>query len=135
VGWGQSTLEDVLVRLAARQGRTVVADAEPEKGLYYRSDHFSFAKAGVPALYADGGISMIGKPPGWGLSKSAEYTAKDYHKPSDEVRSDWDLAGAVRDMELLYEVGRTVAEADEWPQWKDGSEFKAVREASLKPAR
>jgi len=135
VGYGQSTLDDVLVRHASEQGRTVVPDAEPEKGLYYRSDHFSFAKVGVPALYADGGIAMIGKPPGWGLAKAAEYTAKDYHKPSDELRSEWNLQGAVRDMQLLFRVGREVAEAEEWPRWKDGSEFRAVREASLAPAR
>ncbi|MFN0008803.1 MAG: M28 family metallopeptidase [Planctomycetota bacterium] len=135
VGYGQSTLDDVLVRLAAEQGRTVVPDAEPEKGLYYRSDHFSFAKVGVPALYADGGISVVGQTPGWGLAKSGEYTANDYHKPSDEVRSEWNLEGAVRDMELLYRVGREVAEEDAWPRWKDGSEFRAAREASLAPAR
>lgn len=135
VGYGQSTLDDVLVRLAAEQGRTVVPDAEPEKGFYYRSDHFEFAKVGVPALYADGGISLIGRPPGWGLAKSAEYTANDYHKPSDEVRPEWDLSGAARDMQLLFRVGLEIAQADEWPRWKAGSEFQAVRAASLAAAR
>jgi Zn-dependent M28 family amino/carboxypeptidase len=135
VGYGQSTLEDVLVRLAAEQDRTVVPDAQPEKGAYYRSDHFEFAKVGVPALYADGGLSAIGRPPGWGLAKSDEYTANDYHKPSDEVKPDWDLSGAARDMELLLRVGRDVADAPGWPRWKDGSEFRATREASLGAAR
>jgi Zn-dependent M28 family amino/carboxypeptidase len=123
------------VRLAGDQGRTVVPDAEPEKGFYYRSDHFEFAKVGVPALYADGGLSLIGRPPGYGLAKSAEYTANDYHKPSDEVRPDWDLSGAALDMQLLFRVGREVAGADTWPRWKESSEFRAVREASLGPAR
>jgi len=135
VGYGQSTLDDVLVRLAGDQGRTVVPDAEPEKGFYYRSDHFEFAKVGVPALYADGGLSLIGRPPGYGLAKSAEYTANDYHKPSDEVRPDWDLSGAALDMQLLFRVGREVARDDAWPRWKESSEFRAVREASLGPAR
>ena len=134
VGYGQSTLDDVLVRLAGEQGRTVVPDQEPEKGFYYRSDHFEFAKAGVPALYSDGGLSIIGRPPGYGIAKGAEYTAKHYHKPSDEVRPDWDLSGAVRDMDLLFRVGREVATADEWPRWKESSEFRAIREARLSAA-
>ena len=97
--------------------------------------HFEFAKVGVPALYADGGIAVIGKPPGWGLEKSEEYTAHDYHKPSDEVRADWDLAGAERDLQLLYRVALDVAEAQKWPEWKDGSEFRAVRQAALSAPR
>jgi Zn-dependent M28 family amino/carboxypeptidase len=135
VGYGQSTLDEVLVRCAGEQGRSVVPDAQPEKGYYYRSDHFEFAKVGVPALYADGGVSMIGRPPGWGQAKADEYVANDYHKPSDEVKPDWDLSGAVVDMELLYRVGREIADGDTWPAWKPSSEFRAVREASLAGAR
>jgi Zn-dependent M28 family amino/carboxypeptidase len=131
VGYGQSTLDEVLVSLAAEQGRTVKPDAQPEKGSYYRSDHFEFAKVGVPALYADSGTEVVGRPPGWGLAKVDEFTAKDYHKPSDEVRPDWDLSGAVQDLCLLFHIGRHVADGDRWPEWKEGSEFKVRREAML----
>lgn len=131
IGIGQTTLEDRLQKLAAARDVIVVADAEPEKGFYYRSDQFNFAKVGVPALYADSGSDIIGKPAGYGAAKRAEYTANDYHKPSDEVKSDWDLSGAAADMRLLFDVGYETANDAEWPQWKPGSEFKAIREASL----
>jgi len=131
VGLGNSTLDDVAVAAAAEQNRTVKPDAAPEKGYYYRSDHFEFAKQGVPAFYSGTGVDYIDKPEGYGVEKRKEYVAEDYHKPSDEVKPDWDLAGAVEDAEWLYEIGRRVVEADEWPQWKDGVEFKAVREQTL----
>ena len=131
VGLGQSTLDDLLARCAADSQRVVAPDAEPEKGYFYRSDHFEFAKRGVPALDADAGVELIGKPAGEGLRKRNEYTAHDYHKPSDEVKPDWDLRGAVDDLKLLYEVGWSVAQASEWPRWKDGSEFKERREKML----
>ena len=135
VGYGQSTLDEVLVEAAAATGRTVKPDPQPEKGSYYRSDHFEFAKVGVPALYADGGVDVIGKPPGWGLAKGEAYTAHDYHQPSDEVKPEWDLSGAVADLELLVAVGRSIADGKTWPAWKEGSEFKARREAMLGGAR
>ena len=131
VGLGNSTLDDLAIAAAADQDRTVKPDSSPEKGFYYRSDHFEFAKQGVPALYSDTGVDYIDKPEGYGDEKRKEYIAEDYHKPSDEVKPDWDLAGAVDDAEWLYEIGRRVVEADEWPQWKDGIEFKAVREQTL----
>jgi len=132
VGYGQSTLDDVLAECAARQSRTVKPDPSPEKGAYYRSDHFEFAKVGVPALYADGGEDIDGRPAGWGHTKSEEFTSKDYHQVSDEPKLDWDLAGAAQDMELLHAVGWRVANDVEWPAWKQGSEFKARREAMMK---
>ena len=132
VGLGLSSLDESLGKLAAAKGRTVIGDPEPEKGSYYRSDHFEFAKKGVPALNAKGGVNYIGKPPGYGLQKRDEYTKNDYHKPSDEVKSGWDLAGAVDDARLLLEVGRVIAAGDTYPEWKLGSEFKAPREAMLK---
>jgi Zn-dependent M28 family amino/carboxypeptidase len=135
VGYGQSTLDEVLLDAAARAGRSVKSDPQPEKGAYYRSDHFEFAKVGVPALYADSGVDALGKPPGWGLAKGDDFTAHDYHQPSDVVKPDWDLSGAVDDLALLVRVGRAVADGDRWPEWKDGSEFKARREAMLRPAR
>jgi len=128
IGWGQSTLEDILAPFARAQGRFLRPEAEPEKGYYFRSDHFEFAKQGVPALYIDkGGIDVIGKPPGYGKQKRDEYIARDYHKVSDEIKPDWDLAGAVDDLHLLFQVGYTVAQTSEWPQWKKDSEFRSKR--------
>jgi Zn-dependent M28 family amino/carboxypeptidase len=132
IGLGNSTLDDVLAEVARVQGRVLKPDAEPEKGFYYRSDHFEFAKQGVPALYTDNGTDYIGKPQEWALKKREEYTKNDYHKPSDEVREDWDLSGAVEDLRILFEVGFRVAQAKQWPGWKEGTEFKAKRDAALK---
>ncbi|MGE5327431.1 MAG: M28 family peptidase [Deltaproteobacteria bacterium] len=131
VGLGMSTLDDVLKKAAAEQGRVVKADAEPEKGFYYRSDHFNFAKQGVPALDTDSGIDFIGRPEGWGIKKRNEYTQNNYHKPSDEVKPDWDFSGAVEDLDLLFEVGYRVANGDRFPTWSPGTEFKAVRDKML----
>ena len=131
VGYGQSTLDDVLVRLAAQQERTVVPDAEPEKGFYYRSDHFNFAKKGVPALDPDSGVDYIGKPEGYSKTKREEYTNNDYHAPSDHVKPDWDLSGAAEDAKLFLAVGYRVAQAEKAPEWKPGNEFKSIRDKSL----
>jgi Zn-dependent M28 family amino/carboxypeptidase len=132
VGRGQTTLDDLLESLAAQHGRTVGPDAEPEKGMYFRSDHFEFAKAGVPALNAKGGIDYIGKPAAYGKQKRDEYTTRDYHKPSDEIKPDWDLSGAAADALLLLEVGRAVADGRHIPEWKPDSEFKARRQATTR---
>ena len=132
IGLGNSTLDDVITQVATQEGRAVVGDAEPEKGRYYRSDHFEFAKQGVPALYPKQGIDIIGRPAGYGLQKEAEYTKNDYHKVTDEVKPDWDLAGAVADLQLILRVGYQVAETDKLPEWKPGSEFKARRDAMMR---
>jgi len=132
IGYGNSTLDDVLRDLATPLGRTLAPDAEPEKGFFYRSDHFEFAKQGVPALYVEAGIDFIGKPAGYGRQKRDEYTSNDYHKPSDEMKPDWDLSGAVEDLRLLYAVGNHIANDPVWPAWKPGTEFKAIRDAMLK---
>jgi Zn-dependent M28 family amino/carboxypeptidase len=134
VGLGQSTLDDLLAEVAQERGRAVGPDPEPEKGLYYRSDHFEFAKVGVPALNAKGGMTYIGRPADYGRIKRDEYTKNDYHKPSDEVKPDWDLSGAAEDASVLYEVGLRVANGDRHPEWKPTSEFRARREAMLKAA-
>ena len=134
VGLGNSTLDDVLRQAAAEQGRVLRPDAEPEKGFYYRSDHFNFAKEGVPALDPGSGIDYIGKPAGWGLKKRDEYTAHDYHKPSDEIKPDWDLSGAAEDLRLLMTVGYRVANTDKYPEWSAGTEFKARRDAMMRKA-
>jgi Zn-dependent M28 family amino/carboxypeptidase len=123
-----STLDDLLGEAAARQGRVMKPNSEPEKGGFYRVDSFEFAKAGVPVLHAARGIEIIGKPPEYGKQKRDEFVAKHYHQPSDEVDPGWDLSGAVQDVQLLFEVGYQVANGDKFPEWKAGSEFKAKRE-------
>ena len=132
VGLGASDLDDYLRQAAQEQGRTITPDPEPEKGFYYRSDHFNFAKQGVPALDPDSGVDYIGRTAKWGKAKRDEYTEKDYHTPSDQVKPDWDLSGAVEDAQLLLAVGYRVANADRLPEWKPGNEFKAKRDAMLR---
>ena len=129
VGMGQSELDDVAADVAARLGRTLAPDPEPEKGFYYRSDHFSFAKAGIPAFYGDPGVEYIDKPEGYGIEKRTEYTVNDYHKVSDEVKPDWDLSGALEDLTFMYHMGAQLAAGDAWPAWSETSEFRAIREA------
>jgi len=135
IGYGNSTLDDVLNETASAQGRVIKPDAEPEKGFFYRSDHFEFAKQGVPALYTDEGTEYVGKPDGYGMQKRKEYTERDYHKVSDEVKPDWDMSGAAEDLRLLFQVGYRVAQGEKWPEWKPGTEFKARREEALKRAK
>lgn len=131
VGLGNSTLDDVLSESLATQNRRVEPDAEPEKGFYFRSDHFEFAKQGVPALYTDAGTSFVGQPAGYGQQKRDEYTTNDYHKVSDEIKPDWDLSGAVEDARIMFQVGYRVSQRDAFPEWKGGAEFKARREEML----
>jgi len=132
VGLGNSTLDDLAVREAGRQGRTVTAEASPEKGMFYRSDHFEFAKVGVPALYLKSGLDYVGRPEGWGRARSDEFTERDYHKVSDEVKDDWDFSGAVEDLQILYRIGLDLAQNPIWPEWKPGTEFKARRDAMMR---
>jgi Zn-dependent M28 family amino/carboxypeptidase len=132
IGLGNSTLDDVLRQAASEKSRVLRPDPEPEKGFYYRSDHFNFAKQGVPALDPSDGVTFIGKPDDWGQKMRDEYTEKDYHKPSDEIKSEWDLSGAVEDLRLFFTVGYRVANTDKYPEWKPGTEFKAKREAMLR---
>jgi len=130
VGMGQSTLDDLARRFAAEQERVVVPDTEPQKGFYYRSDHFELAKVGIPSFYANPGVDFPGKPEGWGQRERERYVAEDYHKPSDEMKEWWDLSGMVEDLELFFAMGRYLATSDEWPEWSETSEFRAVRQAS-----
>jgi Zn-dependent M28 family amino/carboxypeptidase len=127
-----STLDDLLGEVAARQERVMKPNTEPERGGFYRVDSFEFAKAGVPVLHLARGIEIIGKPPEYGKQKRDEFVAKHYHQPSDEVDPTWDLSGAVQDIQLLFEVGYEVANGDKFPEWKPGSEFRAKRDAMLK---
>jgi len=129
LGAGQSSLEDVLARHAARQGRRVVPDPEPEKGYFYRADHLELARGGVPALsFLFPGTDYVHPDRGYGERVRAAYIRDDYHKPSDEVKADWDMAGIVDDTRLLFGVGLEVANGDTWPTWSPGSEFRARRE-------
>jgi Zn-dependent M28 family amino/carboxypeptidase len=131
VGLGNSDLDDFATQVAADQGRGIKPDPTPEKGLFYRSDHFPFAKQGVPALSSRDGVDYVGRPEGYGLEIMKEYISKHYHKPSDIVRPDWDMSGAAQQLQYYWMVGYRVAEADRYPQWKPGAEFKAKREAQL----
>ena len=131
VGLGASDLDDYAAAAAKEQNRTLKADAEPEKGFYYRSDHFNFAKKGVPAFDPDAGIDYIGKPADYSQKKRDEYTNTDYHKPSDQIKPDWDLSGAAEDGKLFLAMGYRVAQAETYPQWKPGNEFRSIREATL----
>ncbi|HEX5652657.1 MAG TPA: M28 family metallopeptidase [Chitinophagaceae bacterium] len=130
IGEGQSDLEDYMKQEVEKAGGYMSFEPHPEAGYYYRSDHFNFAKAGIPALYIKNGVDVIGKGKEWGLKLQDEYTAKNYHQPSDEYDpSAWTLEGAINDLKLLFRVGRRLAMEESWPQWKQGSEFKAIREA------
>jgi len=131
IGLGYSDLDDYAREAAAEQGRVLQPDAEPEKGYYYRSDHLSFAKQGVPAFYPDDGTDFIGKPAGYAQKVRDEYIANRYHKPQDEVLPTWDLSGAAEDLALVVAVGYRVAQAEKWPEWRPGTEFKAVRDGKL----
>ena len=133
-GMGNSTLDDLVEAVCSEQGRIARPDPEPEKGLFYRSDHFSFAKQGVPALSLDPGVDYVDKPEGWGLKTREEYTRQHYHKPSDRYDPNWDLSGLVQDLKLLFKVGYQVARQDQYPTWKPTSEFRARRRQMLKKA-
>ena len=133
VGYGASDLDDYARDAAGEQGRIIKPDPEPDKGYYYRSDHFNFAKMGVPAMYADEGMEFIGKPDGFGERVRDQYTNRDYHAPSDVVTADWDLSGSREDLKLFFAVGYRVAEAAKLPEWKPGNEFRAIREKMLSP--
>ena len=127
-----STLDDLLAAAATRNGRVMTPNSQPEKGSFYRADHFEFSKLGVPSLYTGGGKDFIGKPADFGQQKKDDYTAHHYHQVSDEVDPNWDLAGAVQDIDLLFEVGYQVANGDKFPEWKPGTEFKPKRDEMIK---
>src|SRR6266850_2676902 len=131
IGYGASELDNYASAAAAEQGRVIRPDPETEKGFYYRSDHFNFAKQGVPALDPDEGTDFVGKPPEYGTQVRDDYTEHDYHKPTDVVKPDWDLSGAADDLKVFFAVGYRVAQADKYPEWKPGNEFKATRERML----
>jgi Zn-dependent M28 family amino/carboxypeptidase len=132
VGLGLSGLDDVVGRAAAAQGRVVKPDPTPEKGSYYRSDHFPFARKGVPSIHAGGGIEYLGKPADYGTRVREAYVRNDYHKPSDAVNPGWDMSGAVEDLDLYLHAGYELASTSVWPQWNPGAEWKPLRDAMMK---
>jgi Zn-dependent M28 family amino/carboxypeptidase len=131
IGYGKSSLDPIIVSLAKMQGRTVKPDQFPDRGFFYRSDQFNLAKVGVPAAYFDSGTEVIGKPAGWGKQRIEEWENKDYHQPSDELKADWDLSGAVEDTRLDFWLGVKIANADRMPEWNKGDEFEAARKKAL----
>ena len=134
VGSGASELEDILAAELQKQDRVPAPDPEPEKGSFYRSDHISLAKVGVPMLYAGGGIDLREGGKAAGMALRDDYRTNRYHQPSDEWKDDWDLRGAVETMQVLHGVGAVVANGDSWPTWYKDNEFRAVREKSMKAA-
>ena len=130
-GMGNSQLEDILEPIAAAQGRTLVEEGNPAGGFYFRSDHFNFAKAGVPALYAKGGNDLVDGGTEGGRLAGEDYATR-YHQPSDVYRDEWTLDGLIQDLEALYEVGRVLADdVDRWPNWYEGNPFKSARDEML----
>jgi Zn-dependent M28 family amino/carboxypeptidase len=131
IGMGKSTLDKVLIDAAGAQGRTVTGDQFPDRGAFYRSDQFNFAKIGVPAFYFDSGTDFIGKPDGWGREQKEAFEAQHYHQPSDEISDSWNFDGMVEDAQLGFWAGVDVADADSMPTWTPGDEFEAARKAAL----
>jgi Zn-dependent M28 family amino/carboxypeptidase len=131
VGKGKSSLDNEVEAIAQLQERSVTPDQFPDRGFFYRSDQFNFAKIGVPALYLDTGTDFIGKPAGWGKEQHAAYEEKSYHQPSDEINDSWNYDGMIEDAQLGFWVGLNVANADAMPTWAPGDEFEAARKKAL----
>ncbi|SEQ89371.1 M28 family metallopeptidase [Pedobacter rhizosphaerae] len=128
-GYGQSELEDLAAAAAKKQGRVIVPDPVPSSGLYYRSDHFNLAKVGVPSLFTGSGVDNVKNGRDWGLKQVADFTKQRYHSPQDNFDAKtWDLSGIIEDERLLFDMGYQLSKGELYPKWKDGSEFKAIRE-------
>jgi Zn-dependent M28 family amino/carboxypeptidase len=131
VGYNNSELENLLTKYTEQQGRYVAPEPSPEHGSFYRSDHFNLAKAGVPMLYAKGGLDSFEHGKEWGAAQKKEYNICCYHKAADEYDDSWDFRGAQQDMNVFYQIGNELANSNQWPNWFEGREFRAVRDASL----
>lgn len=134
IGLGKSSLDQWVQSAATKQGRTVVGDLEPSKGYYYRSDQFSLAKVGVPAVYLHGGHAVRNQPEGWGKKQLQAWTDKHYHQRSDQYDPSWDLSGAIEDIQLLAEVGLNAADAQQMQTWTPGDEFELARKQAIEQA-
>ncbi len=135
VGGGKSELEAFLLRAVREEGRVIRPEATPEKGSFYRSDHFSFAKLGVPMVYADSGEDMVNGGVAAGQAASEDYVANRYHKPQDEYDPNWNWGGAVQDLQIYYKIGRELANSQLWPNWYPSAEFRAIRDQSREGAK
>jgi Zn-dependent M28 family amino/carboxypeptidase len=131
LGADRSTIGEVIESIADKRRMVIGTDRAPEQGYFYRSDHFSFAKGGIPAVSLRTGDDFIGRPEGWGEERKQEYTARHYHQPSDVIRDDWDLRGAVDQARFCFELGWQLALQREIPRWHEGDEFEAIRRASF----
>lgn len=131
VGLGKSSIDQIVTQIAALQGRVVKPDQFADKGYFYRSDQFNFAKVGVPAMYLKPGIDFVDRPPGWGRQQQDHYTEVNYHQPSDEYDPSWNFDGMVDDALLGYWTGLAIANADDPPTWNPGDEFEAARLEAL----
>ncbi|HRO04892.1 MAG TPA: M28 family metallopeptidase, partial [Terricaulis sp.] len=129
IGFGKSEMDDLIVAAAQAQSRRVEPDSSPEAGYFYRSDHLHFAQLGIPVLYTKRGIDLIDGGIERGRQITAGYVANDYHKPSDEFTDAWNMSGGAQDLQLLYNVGREIADGESWPQWRANAEFRAARVA------
>ncbi len=134
VGYGQSELDRYVESAAAEQGRRVRPDPEPEKGYYYRADHFSFANRGIPSLYLNVGMDHVEHGEAWTREQIQQYTENHYHKPSDEFDPEWDLSGMVEDVQLLFQIGLRLGSGDAFPNWEKDSEFRAKRDQDMESA-
>ena len=130
IGKGKSQLDAYLDRALGAQGRVATLEPTPEKGYYYRSDHFSFAKHGLPMLYFEGGEDLVKGGTAAGMAAAEDYTEHRYHGPKDEYDPNWDWTGVAADLKLYYDVGRALANTTDWPNWVDGDEFRAIRDKS-----
>ena len=126
-----TTLGDMLSVAAKREQRVVKPNSLPEKGSFYRADQFEFAKVGLPSIYTNRGQDFIGRPSEWGMQKTNDYIAHDYHQVTDEVKPDWDLSGGIDDLRLLFNIGYELVSTNQWPEWKAGTEFKPARDAMM----
>jgi Zn-dependent M28 family amino/carboxypeptidase len=131
IGYGKSTLDSTVRLAAAQQGRAYHDEDFPERGMFYRSDQFSFARIGVPALMVHAGTDYIDRPPGWGRTQVEAWVAQHYHQPSDDFDPSWDLSGMVDDARLAFAVGAAVADANDAPTWNPGDEFEALRQTRI----
>lgn len=133
IGYGNSELDEYIIAAAERQNRIVKPDPLPQKGSFYRSDHFNFARHGVPSIYAKGGVMHVEKGEEWMKQQEAKWTSEYYHKPADNYEPEWwDLTGIVDDVRLLFDVGYTLSNEDKFPNWYEGSEFKKIRDEQMK---
>jgi Zn-dependent M28 family amino/carboxypeptidase len=132
LGSSKSSLGPALARMLATRGMRISPEEHPERGHFYRSDHFSFAKVGIPSISIGAGTDFVGRPKGWGVEQNEDYTAKRYHQPSDAYRADFDLTGAAQIAEILLRFGTSVANSTTVPAWNPDAEFREVRERSLR---